>query len=283
MSIAVVIPTNRPESYRNFLSRWEEQFRKHNITVIQVLDGDKPQIILDGDKQECEVPDLIPTSCAGVRNLGFYYIAKYLPDIEYIITLDDDVSPDGDTIGDHIRTLNSYLPSSWFSTSIGAYMRGFPYGIREETEVVLSHGIWQKNPDWDAPTQLLNNNAPHTNYYQGLIPKGMLAPICGMNVAFKRKAIPYVYYAPVGNLKGAERFDDIWGFIATKRDFDKLGWGLATGYASCIHERESNVYKNLEKEAVGIGLNEQYWKGEADHPWFEEFHKKREEWQHITS
>lgn len=273
--IAVVIPTNRPKSYKAFLERWKEQFTKHNVCIVQVLDGDIPKIFIDGEHKEYEVPYFIPIKCAGVRNFGFYYIGKEMTHIEYIITLDDDVSPDGDTIGDHIKVLESRLPQSWISTMIGDYPRGFPYGIRQETEVVLSHGIWQKNPDWDAPTQLLNNNASHKDFFKGLIPKNILFPFCGMNVAFKRKAIPYVYYAPVNTLKGAERFDDIWAGIEFKPDFDKLNWGIATGYASCIHERESNVFKNLEKEATGIRLNEEYGK----HKWFKEFRKKRNDWK----
>jgi hypothetical protein len=278
---AVVVPTNRPETIKNFLVRWKEQFEKHAVDFILVQDGETPQIYLNGKKQPFEIPRCIPRKCAGVRNAGFLFIAQKLPHITNIITLDDDMSPDGDTIGNHLKALNSRLPSSWFSTMTDAYPRGFPYGIRDETEVVLSHGVWQKNPDWDAPTQLVNGNKGHDHYYKGLIPKGQFFPFCGMNVAFKRKALPYVYYAPVENFKGAERFDDIFAGIAFKPEFDKNNWGIVSGYASCIHERASNVFYNLEKEAVGIRHNETYWQGETNHPWFCEFIKKRNEYKKL--
>lgn len=284
-TIAVVVPTIRPEGYNAFRERWAEQFKKHNVAEVTVWDGEFPTVTVDGvrDDREIKGRELVANFCAGVRNLGFLYVAQYMPDVEIVVTLDDDMTPDGDTIGDHVAVLDKHLPSSWFSHSGDAYMRGFPYGVRTESPVMLSHGVWQKNPDWDAPTQLLNNNAPHSEYYRGAIPKGLFFNFCGMNVAFKREALPYVYYAPVGDFVGAERFDDIWAGVAFKPDFDALGWVVATGYASCIHERASNVFKNLEHEAVGIRYNEEFWKGTADHPWFTNFKNKREQWFNLMT
>ena len=285
--IAVVVPTNRPEGYKDFLSRWKDQFELHNVELVTVWDGELPEVEHNGARipaKDIKGNELVANYCAGVRNLGFLYVAQYLPEVQYIVTLDDDMSPNGDTIGDHIKTLQKRLPISWFSHSGEAYMRGFPYGVRSEAPVMLSHGVWLKNPDYDAPTQLLNNNAPHSEYYKGAIPKGAFFNFCGMNVAFRREALPYVYYAPVSDFKGAERFDDIICGIPMKQDFDRLGWAIATGYASCIHERASNVFFNLEKEAVGIRHNEEYWKSpetyDAD-PWFSKFREKREKWFNL--
>ena len=282
-SIAAVIPTIRPESYKKFLKRWEEQFKKHNVTVVVVWDGDEPVVECENLKtryDEIDGHELVANRCAGVRNLGFLWVAQSL-DVDYIVTLDDDMSPDGDTIGDHIEVLNKRLPISWFSHTGEVYMRGFPYGVREEAPVMLSHGVWQKHYDWDAPTQLLNNNKGHADFYKGSIPKGSFFNFCGMNVCFRIEALPYVYYAPVSDFKGAERFDDIYAGIAFKPDFDKKNWAIATGYASCIHERESNVFKNLEHEAVGIRYNEDYWQGKCPHKWFKSFHAKRKIWYNI--
>jgi hypothetical protein len=284
MQIAVVVPTNRPEGYAAFLKRWQEQFYQHEVALVTVWDGDKPYIEYLGSKtpaKDLEGHELVANHCAGVRNLGFLYVAQRLKEIEIIVTLDDDMTPDGDTIGDHVRILQKKLPISWFSHTGEAYMRGFPYAVRNEAPVMLSHGVWQKNPDWDAPTQLLNDNAPHKDFYKGAIPKGSYFNFCGMNVAFKREALPYVYYAPVSDFKGAERFDDIWAGIPMKEDFDKNGWAVATGYASCIHERASNVFNNLIHEAVGIKYNEDFWQGKADHKWFKSFKAKRQKWHNI--
>jgi hypothetical protein len=285
--IAIVIPTIRPQSFENYYKGWEELFKKHNVEVVVVDDTqDKPRVfhgehtfslkeIMGKDS------DLISNKCAAVRNLGFAYVQKYLKDVKYIITMDDDMMPSGDTIQDHINQLVREAPTSWFPVSEvhnrDDYTRGFPYGIREESPVMLSHGVWEKNPDYDAPTQLVKGNV-EMNYLKCVVPKGLFFPFCGMNVGFRVEALPYVYYAPVRDFKGAERFDDIWAGLEIKKSFDENGWAIATGYASCIHTRESNVLFNLEKEAVGLRKNEEYWKGQED-AWYKDYLTKRERWK----
>jgi len=285
--IAVVVPSHRQELTEQFLKVWQPLFDKHNVEFILVDDsGDKPFISFsNGHIFEGELPkvnldlSLISNHCAGVRQLGFQYIAENLPDIKYIITLDTDVSPIGDPIQDHINALNCEAPISWISTA-SDYMRGFPYGVRTEAPVMMSHGVWEGNYDWDAPSQLTKSDKK-VEFYRGVIPKGIFAPICGMNLAFRREALPYVYFAPVGQYKGAERFDDIWMGLEVVKDFAKLNWAIVTGYAKVQHLRASNVFTSLEKEAVGIRKNEEYWKGEYD-DWYKDFINKREQWFNLT-
>lgn len=299
--IAIVLPTCRPETLPVFLEAWQPLFDKHNVEFIVVNDTeDKPFIETEylSDFKPSELmmrggggaggnrkgffkeSDLISNKCAGVRQLGFLYIAEELPDIKYIITLDDDETPIGDPIQDHIDQLNRRVPISWISTGVDDYFRGFPYQVREEAPVMLSHGVWEGNYDWDAPSQLLKGDKK-VEFYKGVIPKGIFAPICGMNLAFRREALPYIYFAPVGQYKGAERFDDIWMGLEVVKDFAKLGWAITTGYAKVNHLRASNVFANLEKEAIGIKKNEDYWKGEYDE-WYKDFITKREQWHGET-
>ncbi len=288
-TIAVVVPSHKQELTDQFLKAWQPLFDKHNIEFILVDDsGDVPFIDTNqypfegtGEKSVFENAlnqnlDLISNHCAGVRQLGFQYIAQNLPNIEYIITLDTDVTPIGDPIQDHIDQLNRKVPISWISTGVGDYFRGFPYGVREEAQVMMSHGVWEGNYDWDAPSQLLKGNKK-VDFYKGPIPKGVFAPICGMNIAFRREALLYVYFAPVGQYKGAERFDDIWMGLEVVKDFAKLNWAIVSGYATVKHERASNVFNSLEHEAVGIKMNEVYWKGEYD-DWYKDFINKRQQW-----
>jgi len=278
-NIAIVVPTIRLGMMPHFFNEWGELFTKHKVDLIIIDDtGKKPQVILNGEKKDLQ-SNLVSNKCAGVRQLGFLYIAQNLPNIEYIITLDDDETPVGDPIQDHIDQLNRRVPISWISTA-SDYMRGFPYGVREEAPVMLSHGVWQGNYDWDAPSQLLKKDTK-VDFYKGVIPKGIFAPICGMNLAFRREALPYIYFAPVGKYKGAERFDDIWMGLEVVKDFAKLNWAIVTGYAQVMHQRESNVFTSLEKEAVGIKMNEVYWKGEYD-KWYKDFINKRKQWQSLT-
>lgn len=273
-TVAVVVPTIRPETIPNFLYSWQPLFDKHNVEFILVIDGDKPCINHNGQISWMPL-DGISNYCAGIRQLGFKYISQRMPSIKYIITLDDDEVPIGDPIQDHINALNMKVPISWISTA-SDYMRGFPYGVREEAQVMLSHGVWKGNYDWDAPSQLLKKDTK-VEFYKGIIPKGIFFPMCGMNLAFRREALPYIFFAPVGQYKGAERFDDIWAGLEIVKDFARLNWGIVSGYAEVFHTRASNVFASLEKEAVGIRKNEEYWKEEYDE-WYEQFIEKRKQW-----
>lgn len=283
-NIAVVLPTIRPESLPNFLKEWQPLFDKHNVEFIIVDDtGVKPKILHNDIIKDFQ-SDLVANKCAGVRQLGFLYIAKFLPDVEYIITLDDDESPIGDPIQDHIDQLNRRVPISWISTGVDEYFRGFPYKVRTEAPVMMSHGIWHNSYDWDAPSQLLKGDKK-VEFYKGVIPKGIFTPICGMNLAFRRKALPYVYFAPVGKFKGAERWDDIFMGIFVIKDFAKLNWAIVSGYAQVDHQRASNPFTSLAKEAVGILHGEEFYKDPDNYKgdvWFDEFRKKRNKWYNET-
>ena len=284
-NIAVVVPSHKQELTDLFLSHWQPLFDKHNVEFILVDDSGEKPFVVHNEVRTTTESDLVSNHCAGVRQLGFLYIAKSLPDVEYILTFDTDTAPIGDPIQDHIDQLKRTVPISWISTSTDMYMRGFPYGVREEAPVMMSHGVWEGIPDYDAPTQLLTPKDFKPTYYKGVIPKGIFAPICGMNLAFRREALPYIYFAPVGQFKGCERADDIWGLLPTLADFGKLNWGTVTGYATVMHMRASNVFESMVKEAVGIKHNEHFWEdldGYNADPWFGEFRKKRKEWYELT-
>jgi hypothetical protein len=124
------------------------------------------------------------------------------------------------------------------------------------------------------------------NFYKGVIPKGIYFPCCGMNLAFRREVLPYIYFAPVGNFKGAERFDDIFMGIIMINEFSKKNWGIVTGYAKVNHDRASNVFTSLEKECVGIRHNEFFWKdpyGYKGDKWFNDFRNKYKKWTKLAN
>lgn len=280
--IAVVVPTieSRKEIFANFMEAWSPLFEKHDVEFIRVLDGETPTVFGETAQEVMgKYADCLSNFNAGIRNLGFAFIAKYLPHIEYIITLDDDETPIGDPIQDHIHALKKRVPVSWISTAVDDYTRGFPYLIRNEAEVVLSHGVWEGVADWDAATQLVLGSHRPIHFYRGPIPKGVYYPMCSMNLAFKRKMLPYIYHAPWA--LGVNRFDDILTGVESKREIDKNGWAAVTGYARVHHERASDVYNNLRNEAPGMELNEHFWEGNEDHPYFKIYREKYKIWQRF--
>ena len=294
--INVIVPTVRKESLEQFLKAWMPIFNKHDVYLYIVHDGEKPYVEYDGyligigtrylHKEEKKVQKVIYNKNDGVRNYGFWLADMMSPPVAdvFFITLDDDTLPIGDPIQDHIDALNKKVPVSWINTAGDDYMRGFPYCVREEAEVVLSHGVWEGVKDWDAPTQLVNGNKDVT-FFKGAIPKGVYYPMCGMNIAFKRKMLPYMYYAPMGYKVGMDRFADIWLGITSKRIIDEKGWAVVTGYAKVQHDRASNVWKNLQKEAKGLEANEGFWRGDLAgyEDYFKMYAEKRKLWEDLIN
>ena len=284
--IAVCVPTHRKDLYETtFLPAWKDLFEKHDVKLLTTYDAEKAEDIRlneIGTAKEImgENCDLIYPKNAGHKLLAFYYIAKNLPEVEYIICLDDDVTPIGDSIRDHIEVLNRRVPVSWMS--IGTlYTRGVPYGVRNEAEVVLSHGVWDGVPDIDAPTQLLIGDKPYVEYRQMPIPKGVLYPMSEMNIAFKRKLLPYMYFAPTCD--GVYGADDIWAGIESKRVIDEKGWAVVTGYSRVYHERASNKFDILIKQGRFLKFNETYWQEEPDDPYFKIYREKRLRWENLLN
>jgi hypothetical protein len=286
--IAVVLPSYRKDLYNDvFLPRWKDLFEKHDVTVLTVWDEENPNktTLQINNKEKINIKDILGKNSdlvcnryAGVRSLGIAYVGLNLPEIETIVSLDDDLIPIGDSIQDHLNALDMRVPISWMPIG-DAYTRGFPYGVRSEAEVVLSHGVWEVTPDFDAPTQLVIGSHP-MNFYKMAIPKGVLAPLSYMNTAFKRKMIPYIFMCP--QIRGElERCDDIWCSIEAKRVIDEKGWAAVTGYSGVYHERASNVFSSLVKESRFIQLNEGYWKGEQNDPYFKVYHERRKRWQNL--
>lgn len=275
MIIAVVVPTIREDSWKRFIEAWQPLFDKHNVNLYKVEDGEKPTC--NGElvyEIMGEYSHLIYNFNDGVRNLGF---AKAWQDgADVFISLDDDVLPDGDTIQDHLDILNTRQPISYINSTDDIYMRGFPYWAREESEVVFSHGLWNGVYDFDASTQLvLGTQTP--NHRKMPIPKGILMPVCVMNVAFKRCALPYYYQAPMeGDIN---RFADIWSGWEVKKWIDSQNLCMVNGYAKVNHNRASNAFVNLIKEAKGIQINEDYDNSE----YYKMYQNKLKQWRKFLS
>lgn len=286
--IAVVVPTIRDEKFQEFCNAWNELFTKHDVVLVAVKDGKKPVVNVRDYKTGKTATrsvkdimgsnkDLIYNFNDGVRNLGFAFAVKETT-AEVIITLDDDVLPIGDTIADHVNALERKYPIGWLNTAEQTYMRGFPYWNRNESECVVSHGVWYGVADFDASTQLVKG-IHEVDFYKGVIPRGTYFPMCIMNVAFKRKFTKYMYQAPMfGDIN---RFADIWGGYFAKQYADINGYSIVSGFAQVRHERASDPFVNLIKEARGVGMNERLTRHETnkeDDEYFTMYASNRKRW-----
>lgn len=284
MTMAVVVATCRPERMEAWLRAWGDLLVRHDARLLVVYDGDEPlltyspraysQVDVYGEK----APLFSTRHTVAVANMAYAWIAQHAPDVEMIVKLDDDVTPVGDTLADHRDALSQEVRAYWLSTTAPDWPpRGLPCALMP---VWASHGVWEGVPDLAADEQLRWEAAgrPPVGFYRGPIPHGVLAPLSGMNFAFRREALPWMYYGPTVDLPGAERWDDIWCGMHLLRESWRQGKTVVTGYATVEHNRASDPVQNWEREKLGMELHEGYWRGEDEHPWFREYDEKREEW-----
>ena len=233
---------------------------------------------------------VIPEKCHAETSFGF--LKAYEDNADVIIEIDDDVHVSETFVREHIdnlfnpRGVSVNTEEGWYNTMENLYLntnhkifpRGHPYDLscRRERYVwtdinkttVLNMGLWKGHPDLDAITILHHGGLDGRCGIQSqgckrkrVIPdfKTYFA-LCSMNTSFLRKIVPS-YYQLYMNHMNVDRFDDIWSGVFLKRIADHLGDGLSIGKPLCTHaKRERNVFKDLEKEIMGLEMNEVIWK-----------------------
>lgn len=231
---------------------------------------------------------IIPRRSDTVRSFGYLRAAQERLDHsepDYILTLDDDCYPCSDADGlkydgegflrTHVKQLQSR--SRWYNTLNSVKPRGIPfYNIGQSTNVIVNHGLWTNVIDYDAPYQLANPIKEEFSFDNRIVPANMYFPMCGMNVMWKREATVLMYHLLMGRRKPAvdgvagldkdgliklpvDRFGDIWCGILMKKIADLTSHSVTTGMPYIRHERASNPFVNLRKEADGILINETFW------------------------
>lgn len=274
MKVVVVVPTIREDCIRTFLDAWHPQFADAHLIVIE----DKPTRTFEiGDYakvthycwQDIE-NDLgkdawiIPRVTDCIRSYGYYKAYQERPDM--VVTLDDDCYPmepnEGGFLEKHWQRLNEKgTTEAWRETGNGMATRGLPYfNLSRSLPCMINHGMWNQIPDYDAPTQLLQSRLHlEFGFSDQTIPVGMYFPMCGMNIAFKPEATPGLYFLLMGRHYQFDRFGDIWAGILVKRICDHLGYCIKSGQPAINHQRVSDVWANLRKEAAALEINEYFW------------------------
>lgn len=276
MKWSVVVPTNRPEKFKEFYAAWEPLFMDHDVTLYIIEDGPSKsdfEINIDYEHYcwEDKIPSFIPQRTDMIRSYGFYKV--YQDNLElmkegvecYTLTLDDDVLPIGDPIAEYEEVFkNGSVFSEFLSvgamTSSGLEMRGFPYQDRKRAEVAVQYGGWRGVLDYDAATQLAVPKKDET--FMDIVmpvPTGAAATCCIMNTAFNTAYTPIMWQLPM--LDGRyNRVGDIWSGLFIKKTIDQLGVVMViNGKASVEHRRASDPYNSLKKEAPSVDINDELW------------------------
>lgn len=271
MRAAIVVPTIREKLIVSFLNAWRDALADHLVIVVE----DNPERTFDVslpnaqhycwadiDKELGRDSWIIPRRTDCVRSYGYY--KAFSAEIDFIITLDDDCYPLSERfVEKHYENLEEPAEGdAWISTGQGLLPRGMPYETTlRSAECVINHGLWSKVPDFDAVTQLLNTRlGQQFEPVEQVIPRGKFFPMCGMNLAFKPKVVPAMYFLLMGREWPFDRFGDIWCGVFAKRICDHLGFAVRSGEPRIEHQRASNVWTNLRKEMPGYEVNETLWR-----------------------
>lgn len=312
--VALVVPTIRENSFRDFVLRWNTLGLFDHVDLIVMEDNPKKTFDIAGcfpnDKEtgythwairrggvihlcwediESDLGEkswIIPRRSDTVRSYAYYYAWKQ--GYVYILTLDDDCYPptkDNDVmeyddakafVDFHVGYLTKR--TRWFNTLNSVKPRGIPfYDVGVDDRTIVNHGLWTNVLDYDAPYQLANPIPEKFSFDNHTVPAGSYFPMCGMNVMWKAEATVLMYHLLMGQIRTwlptgftdcagdlnklpFDRFGDIWCGIIMKKIADAKGYRVSTGMPYIRHERASNPFTNLKKEANGIEVNEKLWR-----------------------
>lgn len=272
MKTALVIPSHQQHHLQECLRRWQP-YKFWDLLVV-VEDGPERTFELPAGTHHYSHAEIdaelgadawiISRRDTAIRSWGL--LAAHRLGADLTITLDHDCYPHPgheDLLKRHLANLDG-LPA-WESSVPGLRVRGLPYGDPGRVSPVLSVGLWSNVPDLDAPCQLAAGVPPEFVPPPGvrLVPRGVYLPVCGMHLAYRREFAPLAYFGLQGEGWPYRRFDDIWMGVLAKRVCDHLGWSVCVGEPFIRHDRASDPYVNLVKEAPGIGHHEVLWRALA--------------------
>lgn len=272
-NVALVIPTIREDSFNRFIKEWMPTGLFEKVDLIVMEDNKEKTFQVPDfathlsweDIQKESFSDIIPRRSDTVRSFAYWYAWKQ--GYEYLMTLDDDCYPEQgyeNLVDIHLQMMTR---TKWFNTLNNVRPRGTPYYNLGERKVYINHGLWTNVIDYDAPQQLANPIPEVYTHDNRIVPHGAYHSFCGMNAMWRRDAIVLSYHMLMGKkVYGAtmtqlpfDRFGDIWCGIIQKKICDHLGWAVSSGTPYIHHDRASNPFTNLRKEANGIEVNEWFW------------------------
>jgi reversibly glycosylated polypeptide/UDP-arabinopyranose mutase len=279
--VALVVPSIREESFNRFIREWTPTGLFQRVDLILIEDNPTRTFQMDlegGDHMHLCWEDIdrekwahiIPRRSDTVRSFGYWWAwaARY----KFLMTLDDDCYPERGYEELDKMHLQFMDRTRWFNTLNNVRPRGTPYKNLGYRPVHINHGLWTNVLDYDAPQQLVNPVEEVFTHDNRIVPHRAYHSFCGMNAMWRREAMVLSYHMLMGKQRSQEggdlvvleqlpfdRFGDIWCGIIQKKICDHLGWSVSSGTPYIHHDRASNPFTNLRKEANGIEVNEWFW------------------------
>lgn len=196
---------------------------------------------------------------AACKNFGTWL--AYKKGYEYIIVIDSDcIIPDG-FVKNHLDNLQKQTPG-WDNPlkNIGWFSRGYPYHEREH-ETWCHMGLWEHELDLYGNDRLDKERIPRHPKAQEYEVCTSFIPLSGMNLSFKREAIPYMLFLP--NYKYSDvqfsRHDDIWGGYIFQKLLHTKKRGLSYGDPIVYHDTEVDAKADAKIENDMIKYEERFF------------------------
>lgn len=234
---------------------------------------------------------IIRYNCIQRRNVG--YLQAALDGAEVIVAMDDDnfVTEGDDYIGRHLivgrQTSVPVVthPDGWWNICSRLacdpprrfYHRGYPKSRQlftpEKTPViktstvhpVVNAGLWLKNPDVDATTNIeepvnVVRMEPIDGQPTCALAAGTWCPFNSQNTAFDVRILPAMYLVVMlDTVRGYRigRLDDIWMSYFVRAIADQLGDAVLYGLPLVVQDRNPhNFVRDLAEELAGYILTE---------------------------
>jgi hypothetical protein len=227
--------------------------------------------------------DAIPYNSDNRRNIGYLLAAEKGADI--IINLDDDnYATNDDFISHHsivgeIRSMSVvHSTNGWFNPcsilstrpARKLYARGFPYSKRWKDgvsftrgtgKVMINQGLWFRDPDADAVTNLAEPvKIIRLNKQQVMLAPKTYAPLNTQNTAVHIDLLPAYYYVrmglPIEGLK-IDRYGDIWQGYFVQKLMHAQGHTISMGKPMSDHRRNKHDFmKDIKAELYGMIITE---------------------------
>ncbi len=276
----LVIPSNRMDNLSEFFTAWEGKGGWDKVLIVEDAptrtnpDRSRGKGWLHYSHKEIAAvlgndDWIISKRDSACRCFGF--LIAWSGGADRVLTLDDDVRPIAE-LGwgkDHPSLVELHQKAMehrrWVPSVPGLRVRGLPYVNHGRLpDVVANVGLWTGHPDVDAVQQmaLLGRSCnpiyalPHSNW---IVPRGQFVPVCGMNLMLERRALPLAWFPLMGLGQPFARLDDIWMGVILKHCCDALGWSVSIGEPFVEHQKASDPFANLRKEAPGMEENETFW------------------------
>lgn len=286
---AIVIPSVRQGAIERFFREWDFA---DDVDIIVVEDGPECSFKLpervhhfswkEIDDELGEDAWIIPRKTDCVRSFGFLKALEL--GAETIVTLDDDCYPvptndwsyssddwsyssesarrsnqSIDFVNDHLSSMSASASRvlAWDTVMDGGHQRGLPIEKYRVWDAVINVGLWDGFHDLSAAQRVLGMDTANLKKEMDCT---KYIPTCGMNLSFKRRVAPAMYFLLMGKDWPFDRYGDIWCGILAKRICDHLRLGVKFGRPYVMHYGFSDPFTSLVKEAPGMRINEYFWR-----------------------